>query len=89
MPGSSATLQTFACCAFFSQEIEAVLVNVTQRNNYRQSLAAKRHNFDAWRQVAEVVLMSCPAEVLPPPLKQKVVVELLQDLLSKVCPLCE
>ncbi|XP_038064864.1 nuclear pore complex protein Nup205-like [Patiria miniata] len=67
------------------QEIEAVLHNVTKRNSFCQGLAAKRHNFDAWRQVAEVVLTSCPAEVLPPALKQKVVIELLQELLSKVC----
>ncbi|XP_022111764.1 nuclear pore complex protein Nup205-like [Acanthaster planci] len=67
------------------QEIEAVLLNVTKRNNFRQGLAAKRHNFDAWRHVAEVVLTSCPAEVLPLATKQKVVVELLQELLSKVC----
>ncbi|XP_033629784.1 nuclear pore complex protein Nup205-like [Asterias rubens] len=67
------------------QEIEAVLLNVAERNNFRQVLAAKRHNFDAWRQVTEVILTSCPAEVLPSGVKQKVVIELLQELLAKVC----
>ena len=69
---------------FQLQEIEGVLHNVVERNHTRQGLSAKRHAFDAWRQVAEVVLTSCSVEVLPLEVKQRVVVELLQQLLTKV-----
>ncbi|XP_072164969.1 nuclear pore complex protein Nup205-like [Diadema setosum] len=66
------------------QEIREILRTVVTRNSVRQVMAAKRHAFDAWRQVLEVLLTSSPQESLPLEMRQKVTVELLQELLAKV-----
>ncbi|XP_002740701.1 nuclear pore complex protein Nup205 [Saccoglossus kowalevskii] len=66
------------------QEIERVLKNVVARNSVRQHLASKKHSFESWRHVTEVMLTACPLDVLKPDTRRDVIVELLQDLLRKV-----
>nr|XP_054774519.1 nuclear pore complex protein Nup205-like [Lytechinus pictus] len=65
-------------------EIREILRTAVSRNSVRRSLAAKRHGFDAWRQVLEVLLTSLPQESLALEIRQKVTVDILQELLHKV-----
>ncbi|KAJ8314739.1 hypothetical protein KUTeg_006889 [Tegillarca granosa] len=66
------------------EEVESILKNVVLRNQVRQNLYAKQQSFDAWRQVTEVLLTSCPEDYLPKDVKQAILFELLQELLQKV-----
>ncbi|XP_077999885.1 nuclear pore complex protein Nup205-like [Glandiceps talaboti] len=70
--------------SLIQQEIGAVLKNVVARNVVRESLAAKKHAFEAWRQVTEVMLTTCPLDILKPDTRQDVILKLLQDLFKKV-----
>ncbi|XP_055955132.1 nuclear pore complex protein Nup205 [Patella vulgata] len=65
-------------------EIQQILGTVVLRNKVRGSLYTKRQSFEAWRQVAEVLLTACPEDVLNGETRQTVIFELLQDLLLKV-----
>eukprot|EP00057_Strongylocentrotus_purpuratus_P025366 XP_011679840.1 PREDICTED: nuclear pore complex protein Nup205 [Strongylocentrotus purpuratus] len=65
-------------------EIMEILKTAVSRNSVRQALGAKRHAFDAWRQVLEVLLTSLPQESLALEVRQKVTVDILQELLQKV-----
>ena len=58
--------------------------NVVSRNSVRKSLSVKQQSYDAWRQVAEIWLTSCPEDLMPREIRQTVLFELLQELLSKV-----
>jgi len=55
-----------------------------QRNSYQLSVNARLQSFEAWRQLVEVLLTGCPADLLSGELRQNVIFELLQDLLDKV-----
>jgi nuclear pore complex protein Nup205 len=68
----------------FLQEIKQICACATERNAYRAAVTARRQAFDAWRQVIEVLLTACPADLLQGELRQNVIFELLQDLLDKV-----
>jgi len=50
----------------------------------RESLHIKKEAFEAWRRAIEVILASCPADILPRDTRQTVISEVLQDLLSRV-----
>ncbi|CAG2236945.1 NUP192 [Mytilus edulis] len=66
------------------KEVQGILKNVVSRNSVRKSLSVKQQSYDAWRQVAEIWLTSCPEDLMPREIRQTVLFELLQELLSKV-----
>ncbi|KAL3882663.1 hypothetical protein ACJMK2_028981 [Sinanodonta woodiana] len=66
------------------EEIESILRIVVARNNVSLSLHSKRQAFDAWRHVTEVILSSCPEDLLAGEARQSLLFELLQDLLLKI-----
>ena len=66
------------------KEVKDVLQNVVLRNMVRESLHVKREAFEGWRRVVEVVLASCPGDILPKDTRQAVISDVLQDLLAKV-----
>ncbi|XP_052238220.1 nuclear pore complex protein Nup205-like isoform X2 [Dreissena polymorpha] len=66
------------------EEIEDILRMVIERNKVCQSLFCKQQGFDSWRQVVEVILSACPADLLQGETRQTVLFEILQDLLKKV-----
>ncbi|XP_063402892.1 nuclear pore complex protein Nup205-like [Mytilus trossulus] len=66
------------------EEVQGILKNVVSRNSVRKSLSVKQQSYDAWRQVAEIWLTSCPEDLMPREIRQTVLFELLQELLSKV-----
>ena len=55
-----------------------------QRNIVRQSLYVKKESLEAWRQLIEVVLATCPTDIFPAETRQSVIAETLQDLLVRV-----
>lgn len=69
---------------FCFQEVQAILRTSLARNMVRESLHEKRQAFEAWRQVVEILLTSCPEDLLTGEARQNVLFELLQDLLKKV-----
>ncbi|XP_071834158.1 nuclear pore complex protein Nup205-like isoform X2 [Apostichopus japonicus] len=66
------------------EEVGIILRAAVERNVARLTLKSRRHAFDAWRQVVEVLLTSCSEEILPNDVRQMVTIELLQELLAKV-----
>ena len=66
------------------QEIHKLLEVVVERNSMREALHRQRQNFEAWRQVSEVLLTACPEDLLSGERRQTVIFELLQELLCKV-----
>ncbi|KAK7106896.1 nuclear pore complex protein Nup205-like [Littorina saxatilis] len=66
------------------EEIHRLLENVVERNNTREGLQRQRQNFEAWRQVTEILLTACPEDLLSGERRQTVIFELLQELLCKV-----
>ncbi|GIY47224.1 nuclear pore complex protein Nup205 [Caerostris extrusa] len=66
------------------QEISKVLEYAVSCNEARESVFAKRLLFDAWRQVTEVLLIACPLEILGSEKKDQMVLEVSQDLLTKI-----
>lgn len=58
--------------------------NIVARNRVRQDLTIKQQSYDAWRQVAEILLTSCPEDLMPREVRQTVLFELLHELLNKV-----
>ena len=67
------------------QEIQHICKCAVQRNSYQMSVSARRQSFEAWRQLVEMLLTGCPADLLTGELRQNVIFELLQDLLDKAC----
>ena len=61
-----------------------ILKTVIDRNQVCRSLHSKHQAFEGWRQVTEIVLTSCPEDLLQGELRQTVLFEILQDLLMKV-----
>lgn len=72
------------CVHDLFQEVNSILENIVNRNRVRQSLTIKQQSYDAWRQVAEILLTACPEDLMPRDVRQKVLFELLQELLNKV-----
>ena len=66
--------------------MEGILKNIVARNAVRKNLSIKQQSYDAWRHVAEILLTSCPEDLMPREVRQTVLFELLQELLSKVFP---
>ena len=66
------------------KEVREILQNVVQHNSVKESLHVKREALEGWRRVVEVVLASCPVDILPKDTRQAVIVEILQELLMKV-----
>ncbi|XP_064596049.1 nuclear pore complex protein Nup205-like [Liolophura sinensis] len=66
------------------EEVQAILRTSLARNMVRENLHEKRQAFEAWRQVVEILLTSCPEDLLTGEARQNVLFELLQDLLKKV-----
>ncbi|KAF8773925.1 Nuclear pore complex protein Nup205 like protein [Argiope bruennichi] len=66
------------------QEISKVLEYAVSCNEARESIFAKRLLFDAWRQVTEVLLIACPLEMLGTEKKDQMVLEVSQELLTKI-----
>lgn len=50
----------------------------------RRSLSAKRHAFDAWRQVVETSFAICHYDVFSGDRREAVILNLLQEMLIKV-----
>lgn len=57
---------------------------MVQRNIVRENLQGKKESLESWRQVVEVILATCPYDILPRDTKQAVILETLQDLLMKI-----
>ena len=55
-----------------------------ERNRYREGLYSKQQAFESWRQLIEVILASCPPELLNREIKQTMIFDLMRDLLAKV-----
>ncbi|XP_033102050.1 nuclear pore complex protein Nup205-like isoform X2 [Anneissia japonica] len=66
------------------QEIQAILKNVVECNLTKEMAAAKRHSLDAWRHVVETLFVSCSQDLLPLELRETILLELIQELLTKV-----
>ncbi|XP_025098310.1 nuclear pore complex protein Nup205-like isoform X3 [Pomacea canaliculata] len=66
------------------EEIQNLLTVVVKRNSVRERLHQQRQNFQAWRQVAEILLTACPEDLLSGEKRQLIIMELLQELLAKV-----
>jgi hypothetical protein len=60
------------------------LKNIVARNRVRQDLTIKQQSYDAWRQITEILLTSCPEDLMPREVRQTVLFELLHELLNKV-----
>ncbi len=71
----------------FPQEIYEILGAVFQRNQVKETLHAHSQLFEAWRQLAEMVLHAVTQDGLKKELKMTVLFELIQDLLLKVSTL--
>ena len=71
-------------CVCDAQEIDQLLAVVVERNRLRQSLHRQHDYFEAWRQVVEVIFIACPEDLITPDIRQVVLCDLLQDLLSFV-----
>lgn len=66
------------------QEITKVLQYAVDCNESLELVFAKKHLFDAWRQVTEVLFIACPLEILGNEKRDQLVLEISQELLSKV-----
>ena len=55
-----------------------------ERNRYREGLYCKQQAFESWRQLIEVILASCPPELLNREVKQTMIFDVMRDLLVKV-----
>eukprot|EP00795_Rhopilema_esculentum_P005068 gene5068-181_t len=66
------------------KEVEAILAYAVERNSVRRSLGAKRHAFEAWRQVVETSFAICQYDVFPAEARVPVILNLLQDMIAKV-----
>ncbi|XP_064463706.1 nuclear pore complex protein Nup205-like [Ornithodoros turicata] len=67
-----------------AQEIKSVMQNVLERNQARQAMFAKKQAFLAWRQVTEVLVTTCPLDILGGETKVQVLLELAQELLRRI-----
>ena len=70
--------------ALVQSEIQSILHYAVRWNAIQEGAVARRDLLDAWRQVTEVLLVTAPADQLPPASKQQILLQLLQTLLNKV-----
>ena len=70
--------------AMIQSEIQSILQYAVQWNGVQESAASRRDLLDSWRQVAETLISLAPADLLPSPSKQQILLQLLQSLLNKV-----
>ncbi|XP_041111407.1 nuclear pore complex protein Nup205 isoform X1 [Polyodon spathula] len=66
------------------EEVNSILQHVVERNRMRQSLSAKRHTLQSWRNLVETVLTACPQDLIPTEDRQLIIRDLLLDLHDKV-----
>ncbi|MGH0127994.1 UNVERIFIED_CONTAM: hypothetical protein FKN15_028574 [Acipenser sinensis] len=66
------------------KEVNSILQHVVERNRMRQSLSAKRHTLQSWRNLVETVLTACPQDLIPTEDRQLIIRDLLLDLHDKV-----
>ncbi|XP_071943661.1 nuclear pore complex protein Nup205-like [Antedon mediterranea] len=66
------------------QEIQEILKNVVECNQSKEMAGAKRHALDAWRQVVEILFASCSQDLLPLDIRETILLDLIQELLTKV-----
>ncbi|CAB4015675.1 nuclear pore complex Nup205-like, partial [Paramuricea clavata] len=66
------------------QEVKDIMNYTLERNRYREGLYSKQQAFESWRQLVEVILASCPLELLNREMKQAVIFDLMRDLLAKM-----
>lgn len=71
-------------CLSYFQDIQQICSNAVERNAYKETIYRRRQAFDAWRQTIEILLTACPLDLLDGERRQKLLFELLQDLLDKV-----
>ncbi|XP_078453204.1 nuclear pore complex protein Nup205 isoform X1 [Lampetra fluviatilis] len=69
--------------ALLLAELRSVLEHVVERNAVRESLHAKRDALEAWRQVVDTILASCPTELLQGDVRLGLITDLLNDLFRK------
>ncbi|XP_062614762.1 nuclear pore complex protein Nup205-like, partial [Saccostrea cucullata] len=62
------------------EEVENILHHVVLRNRIRQELSTKQQALEVGRQVTEVLLTTCPEDLLTAEDRQTVLFELLQEL---------
>uniref|UniRef100_UPI00358F7403 nuclear pore complex protein Nup205 isoform X2 n=1 Tax=Myxine glutinosa TaxID=7769 RepID=UPI00358F7403 len=65
-------------------EVRTVLEHVLERNRSRKGLQSKLSCLEAWRQVMETVLASCPTELLQGEERQMLITDLLYHLFQKI-----
>ena len=70
--------------SLIQEEIKAILVYALKWNSTQEENAVKRSLLDSWRQVTEVMLCSVPQDILPDRLRQQLLLDLIQTLLTKV-----
>lgn len=63
-----------------------VLDYVTEVNHQRNTAATLTHYYDSWRQLTEIIFCVAPPEVLPLETKKNLILNILQDLLTKIPP---
>ncbi|MGH0123311.1 UNVERIFIED_CONTAM: hypothetical protein FKN15_067760 [Acipenser sinensis] len=73
-----------SCSVVFVKEVNSILQHVVERNRMRQSLSAKRHTLQSWRNLVETVLTACPQDLIPTEDRQLIIRDLLLDLHDKV-----
>ncbi|XP_006633765.1 nuclear pore complex protein Nup205 [Lepisosteus oculatus] len=66
------------------EEVNSILQHVVERNRVRQSLSAKRHALQSWRNLVETILTACPPDIIPAEDRQLIIRDLLLDLHDKV-----
>ncbi|XP_066580685.1 nuclear pore complex protein Nup205 [Amia ocellicauda] len=66
------------------EEVNSILQHVVERNRVRQSLSAKRHALQSWRNLVETTLTACPQDLIPAEDRQLIIRDLMLDLHDKV-----
>ncbi|XP_075458683.1 nuclear pore complex protein Nup205 [Ascaphus truei] len=66
------------------EEINTILQYVVERNKLLQSLHAKRHALESWRQLVEIILTACPQDLIKAEDRQLIIRDLLQDVHDKI-----
>ncbi|XP_063785079.1 nuclear pore complex protein Nup205 isoform X2 [Pseudophryne corroboree] len=66
------------------EEINTILQYVVERNKLLQCLHAKRHALESWRQLVEIILTTCPQDLIQAEQRQLIIRDLLQDVHDKI-----
>ncbi|XP_039266585.2 nuclear pore complex protein Nup205-like [Styela clava] len=66
------------------QEVQNILKTALERNQTRQSVHSKLALLNAWKHTLEVALNACPVDLMGKEIKQQILLDILQELLSRV-----